>query len=312
MVEVLEAAIKVTVLISTYNRPELVNRALHSIYAQDYGDFEVILTRDGGCPVDPIPDDRLVFIDRDENKGLPYSFNRALEISQGEYICYLGDDDLYYPFHISTLVRALDSTDMDMVYSDLYKVHYKMIDGQMEAMSKNVEISRDFDRMVMLQFNHVLHVSLMHRKALLEKTGLYNETITVLIEWDLTRRLCFFTDFLHVPRVTGEFWAEVGGGDRISTRERADPKNYTRNLMTIKNTRPPKPWIIDDLAIVAPRHLWPRLDSVVAWPHLNMEVLEGESEWVAHVNGDVAFGEIEAAMNIGGGELSNGNVRSRK
>jgi glycosyltransferase involved in cell wall biosynthesis len=304
--------LKVTILISTYNRPELVNRALRSIYAQEFEDFEVILTRDGGCPVVPIPDDRLIFIDRNQNLGLPYSFNRALEIAQGEYICYLGDDDLFYPHHISTLVHALDNTDMDVVYSDLYKVHYKMIDGQMEPMAKNVEISRDFDRMVMLQFNHVLHVSFMHRKSLLAKTGLYNEDITVLIDWDLTRRMCFFTDFLHVPKVTGEFWAEVGGGDRISTRERKNKQSYTRNLMTIKLTRPPKPWIIDDLAIVAPKQLWPRLNSVVAWPHLCMEKLEGESEWVAYVNGDVAFGEIEAAMNIGGGQLENGIVRSRK
>jgi len=247
----------VSVLISTYNRPGYLAEALESIFAQTWPYFQVVLVRDGGTPVgdvvDRFEDGRLTFIDRDKNRGLPYSFNEALEKARGEYICYLGDDDKFYPHHIERLLAAMESQDRcGVVYSDLYKAHCRvMADGRRIVLAKNVEISRDFDRMVMLQFNHVLHVSVMHRKELLERAGGYNEDLNVLIDWDLNRKLCFYSDFLHVPEVTGEYYGPVGECDRISVQRRKDVHEYLRNVLTIRSTRPPKPWnCVKDLSIL--------------------------------------------------------------
>ncbi|MHC4346435.1 MAG: tetratricopeptide repeat protein, partial [Planctomycetota bacterium] len=116
---------------------------------------------------------------------------------------------------------------------------------------KVVEVSRDFDRFVMLYYNHVLHVSLMHRRDLIDKTGPYNEQLTVLIDWDMTRRLAFFSDFHHVCDITGEFYSPVGESDRISVQKRKDKTEYLTNALTIRTTRPHKPWPkIGDLSII--------------------------------------------------------------
>ena len=248
----------VTVLISTYNRPQYLAEALVSVLAQTWAHFEVIVVRDGGAPVreaiaEFLDDSRLIFIDRDRNCGKPYSYNEALQRARGEYLCYLDDDDVFYPHHIETLVHAITQQDRcQAVYSDLYKTHCRVLpDGRRIVLAKNVEVSRDFDRMLMLQFNHVFHVSLLHRRDLLDKTGPYNETINVLIDWDMTRRMSFYTDFLHVPVVTGEFYAPVGQSDRISVQQRKNVNDYLRNLMTIRSTRPPKPWpCMRDLSVM--------------------------------------------------------------
>ena len=216
------------------------------------------MTRDGGLPVrsaiaEFLDDPRLIFVDRDQNRGLPYSFNQALARARGEYICYLGDDDLFYPFHIELLLKSILSQDRcQVVYSDLYKVHCRVSDtGDRVVLSKNVEISRDFDRMLMLQFNHALHVSLMHHRDLVRQAGPYNEDLNVLIDWDLTRRLCFYSDFLHVPVVTGEYYAPIGDCDRISVQRRKNVNEFMTNLLTIRNTRPPKPWpCMHDLSVI--------------------------------------------------------------
>lgn len=250
----------VSVLISTYNRPQTLPVAVASALNQTYPNIEVIVVRDGGKPVREVlapflDDSRLKFIDRSINRGKPYSFNEALQQVRGEFICYLDDDDLYYPFHIELLASALCANDhIGAVYTDLYKVHCNQTaDGWRQVLAKNVEISRDFDRMLLLQFNNVLHVSLMHRRELLEKTGLYNEHIRVLIDWDMTRRLCFYTDFLHIPIVSGEFYAPVSDSDRISVQQRKKVEDYVANLMAIRSTRPAKPWDkIHDLAVIAP------------------------------------------------------------
>lgn len=243
---------------STYNRPAYVASALGSILAQSHRNLQVILVRDGGTDVrqivDRFDDPRIVFIDRDVNRGLPYSFNEGLSRARGRYVCYLGDDDLFYRDHVAILVDALEThKDYGLAYTDLYKVHCRIEpDGKRTVLSKNVEISRDFDRWALLQFNHVLHVSLMHRRELLDKIGPCNEKLNVLVDWDLTRKLSFYTDFLHVNRITGEFYASTAkDADRISVRRRKNVNRYIYNLLTIMSTRPTKPWPkVFDLSII--------------------------------------------------------------
>ena len=247
----------VSVLVPTFNRPGYLALALESVLRQSYKNLQLIVINDGGTDVSDIiksfDDSRLIFIDRKENRGKAFSLNEALAIAQGKYIAYLDDDDLYYPNHIEMLVNALENqTDCQVAYSDLYKVYCRVLrDGSRQVLSKVVEISRDFDRFFMLYFNHALHVSVMHRRDLIEKTGPYNENLNIMIDWDITRRLAFFSDFYHVCEITGEFYSPIGECDRISVQRRKDKSEYLRNVLAIRTTRPPKPWSkIKDLSII--------------------------------------------------------------
>jgi glycosyltransferase involved in cell wall biosynthesis len=248
---------KVSVLISTYNRPRYFHEALASVLRQNYSNLQVIVVNDGGEDVsdvvDSFSDSRVVFINRKENKGKAFSLNEALNQAEGKYIAYLDDDDLYYPHHVETLVTALENrTDCQVAYSDLYKTYCKVLpDGSRQILSKIVEISRDFNRFFMLYFNHVLHVSLMHHRDLIDKTGLYNEQLNILIDWDMTRRLVFFSDFYHANEITGEFYSPVEGSDRISVLQRQNEGEFLRNLLAIRTKRPAKPWSkLEDMSII--------------------------------------------------------------
>jgi len=247
----------VSVLISTFNRRQYLSEALSSALHQNYTNLQVIVVNDGGQDVSDIVescnDSRVVFINRKENRGKAFSLNEALARAKGKYIAYLDDDDVYYPDHIERLVNALENqTNCQVAYTDLYKAYCKIMpDGSRQILGKGVEISRDFDRFLMLYFNHALHVSLMHRADLIEKTGLYNERLNILIDWDMTRKLAFFSDFCHVPEITGEFYSPVGECDRISIQHRKDQSEYMRNVLAIRTTRPTKPWPkIDDMSII--------------------------------------------------------------
>lgn len=259
MVESYEKKVRpmVSVLVCTYNRPRYFAEALSSVLCQSYGNLQVIVVNDGGEDVSGIVnsycDPRIVFINRKENRGKAFSLNEALVRAEGKYVAYLDDDDLYYPNHIETLVNVLEEqSDCKVAYSDLYKVYCKVMpDGSRQVMSKVVEISRDFDRFFTLYFNHTLHVSLCHHRDLIEKTGPYNEDLTMLIDWDITRRLTFFSDFHHTHQITGEFYSPIGESDRISVQRRKDESNYAWNVLTIRTTRPPKPWLkIEDMSII--------------------------------------------------------------
>jgi glycosyltransferase involved in cell wall biosynthesis len=247
----------VTVLVPTFNRRRYLARALASVVRQSYQNLQIILINDGGEDVSDIVnsfgDQRLMFIDRKENRGKAHSLNEALAQAEGKYVAYLDDDDLYYPNHIETLVDALENqTDCQVAYSDLYKVYCKISpDGCQQVLSKVVEFCRDFDRFVMLYFNQTVHQGLMHRRDLLEKTGPYNEDLNILIDWDMTRRLVFFSDFYHAQRITGEFYRPIGKCDRISVRGRKNKSDFLKNFLTIRTTRPSKPWTkLEDMSII--------------------------------------------------------------
>ncbi|MHC4572547.1 MAG: glycosyltransferase [Planctomycetota bacterium] len=247
----------VSVLLPTFNRPRYLAEALTSVLGQTYASLQVIVVNDGGEDVSGVVnsfhDPRVIFLNRRENRGKAFSLNQALERAEGQYIAYIDDDDIYYPNHIEMLVEALENqTDCRVAYSDLYRAYCRLMpDGSRLVLSKVVEVSRDFDRFLMLYFNHVLHVSLMHRRDLIEKAGPYNEDLTVLIDWDMTRRLTFFSDFYHVYDITGEFYTAAGESDRISVLQRKDKDRYNRNFMTIRTTRPRKPWSkIEDMSII--------------------------------------------------------------
>jgi glycosyltransferase involved in cell wall biosynthesis len=247
----------VSVLVPTFNRPEYLYQALSSVLNQDYKNLQVLVINDGGENVGGIinsfNDIRLKYINRKENRGKAFSLNQALEHAKGKYVSYLDDDDLYYPNHIGTLVNVLENqTDCKVAYTDLYKAYCKVSpDGNRQVLSKVLEVSRDFDRFLMLYFNHVLHVSLMHRRDMIEKTGRYNENLNVLIDWDITRRLAFFSDFYHICKVTGEYYHPMGDCDRMSVQQRKNKKDYHRNVLAIRTTRPAKPWPkIQDMSII--------------------------------------------------------------
>jgi len=247
----------VTVLVPTFNRRRYLRTALASLADQTYTNFEVLVVNDGGVSVrdivDGLADPRFVLTERETNRGKAASLNEALRQARGFYVAYLDDDDLFYPRHLQRLVETLEGQDdCGVAYTDLYKVHCRVRrDGAREVLGKVVNVSRDFDRFFLCYFNHTLHVSVMHRRDLLDRTGPYDESLGVLVDWDMMRRLAFFTDFVHVPEVTGEFYAPVKGSDRLSDKGRVDQQAYLATTLQIRTARPAKPWPkMPDLAIV--------------------------------------------------------------
>lgn len=125
---------KVSVVISTYNRVELLNRALASVHAQTFDDFEVIVVDD--CTDDHDGMQKLLakwydkFADRsvdlwayrlETNSGyLCFPKNRGTERARGDYIAHLDDDNTWRPNHLAVLTEAIESDmSVDMVYSRL-------------------------------------------------------------------------------------------------------------------------------------------------------------------------------------------------
>ena len=96
----------VTVIVPTRNRPQLVGRAVESILAQTFTDFEVILV-DNNAAEHRVPDgqgakiwlrdSRVRLLEAPKARNAAGARNAGLRMAQGEWVTYLDDDDAYAP-----------------------------------------------------------------------------------------------------------------------------------------------------------------------------------------------------------------------
>lgn len=97
----------VTVLITTFNRCRLLPRAIQSVLAQDFADFELIIiddcsTDDTTKVVQQLSDSRIRYIRNEKNLGAEHGdrvhMRRVVyELMRGKYFVYLCDDDYWIP-----------------------------------------------------------------------------------------------------------------------------------------------------------------------------------------------------------------------
>jgi hypothetical protein len=110
----------VTVVVATFNRSEVLASALASIREQELQDFEVRVvgdacTDDSEGVVRALRDARFHWTNLPSNSGsqaIPN--NTGVEQARGRYVAYLGHDDLWLPWHLSSLVRELEGRACDM------------------------------------------------------------------------------------------------------------------------------------------------------------------------------------------------------
>ncbi len=101
----------VSVIIPTFNRSHLLEKALNSVLTQTFRDFEVIVVDDASTDdtanlLGKYPTLKLIILP--ENKGVSYARNRGIELAKGHYICFLDSDDLWEPKKLAVQTKWME------------------------------------------------------------------------------------------------------------------------------------------------------------------------------------------------------------
>ena len=106
---------KVSVIISTHNRADMLPRAVNSVLNQVYDDFEIIIVDDASSDdtqavIAGLYDPRIRSLRHDTNRGHSASINTGISHAKGEYIAFLDDDDEWLPNKLERQVAVFQSS----------------------------------------------------------------------------------------------------------------------------------------------------------------------------------------------------------
>ena len=108
----------VSVVIPTYNRADLIYRAVDSVRLQTYQNWEIIVVddcsqEDIAGAVQKINDDRITFIRHNTNKGGSEARNTGIKQAKGEYVAFLDSDDIWLPQKLELQLKAIVEADVN-------------------------------------------------------------------------------------------------------------------------------------------------------------------------------------------------------
>lgn len=105
----------VSVIIPTYNRPDLLLEAVASIAAQTMNDWETIIVDDGSKP--PVNEqgiqaqygDQFKVLRHEVSQGVSGAKNAGVNAASGKYLAFLDDDDLFAPAYLASAIEVLEA-----------------------------------------------------------------------------------------------------------------------------------------------------------------------------------------------------------
>jgi len=210
----------VSVVMPTYNRPELLHRALQSLASQTFRDFEVVVVNDAGTPVDRVVEAfttrmDVTLVEHTRNAGRCGALNTALDVARGTFVNFLDDDDIAYPHHLAALVDATREGGAAAVYSHCIRVAE---DSAGKVVHREVFGASDFDAQRLLVENFIVGMSALVPLRAVREVGGMDAGLRVLEDWELWIRLSQVLPFRHVPVPTAEYRWRPGTGNQ-SVRE---------------------------------------------------------------------------------------------
>lgn len=200
----------VSIIVRTYDRPSLLERAIDSIARQTYANVEIVVVNNGGPDVRHVVESasqgRLFqYIHHSERATIGTASNLGARAASGEYVGYLDDDDLLYPDHVALAMQAIRRTGSDLSYSDCVGEYAVIENARKVVLGVGIYLDREFNRDAVYASNFAPIHSIVHRRDVFDRFGYFDEALPVTDDWDMWLRVAHGGRFVHVGRPTCEY-----------------------------------------------------------------------------------------------------------
>ena len=193
---------KISIVTSTYGRPDLIKRCIESVQSQSFQDYEHIIVQDGqdketNKSVESYSDPKIKYFEIEHFGNHSKPKNEGIRKATGEYICFLDDDVEFRPDHLAILLKEIETYGVDIVYGERW-----MIDDTGGGFESTVGSTSDFDVALLLRQNYIDTSDTLMKKSTLVELGGWDERYQKYLDWNLWCRAAKYGyTFKHVNSV---------------------------------------------------------------------------------------------------------------
>jgi len=193
---------KVSVILPTYNRAHLVNRAIQSVLAQSYKDFELIIIDDGSTDnteeiIKIFDDTRIRYVRYNENKGAAAARNIGIRLALGEFIAFQDSDDEWLSDKLKKQMDIFEKlpSEVGIIYSSAWRIS----DTKKELENTNTIMPED-GIIYKEAINRVRPAcpSSILRREVFDKVGMFDENFLRWEDRDFFIRVSKYYLFYHL------------------------------------------------------------------------------------------------------------------
>jgi glycosyltransferase involved in cell wall biosynthesis len=202
----------VSVVIPVHNRAHLVGRAIGSVLAQTYKNFEIIVvddasTDDLSTALAALSPSNLHRITHSTNRGAAAARNSGIAAATGEFVALLDSDDAWYPEKLAAQVAAMRDQPPDVVGA---VCAYDCVKPGFPARHIVPEWTRlTFRQVQLLGCTCGPGTTLLCRREVYAEIGPYDEKLRRLEDWDWLLRLAE-KDYRLLAMPETLAWVDVG------------------------------------------------------------------------------------------------------
>ncbi len=199
----------ISVIMPTLGKSDGIRESIASVLNQTFCDFELIVINDGGPDevadvVASLASDKIHYR-KIEHRGLAGALNEGLRRARGRYICYLDDDDVYYPDHLKKMWHVVSAGKIEWAYSKSRVLMGERTGGKFQSREDLGSYTRAFSA-INLQYGCIISVlNVIHTRELAYKLGGFNEDLKHSMDWDMWVRMAQVSTPKFINIFTGEY-----------------------------------------------------------------------------------------------------------
>jgi glycosyltransferase domain-containing protein len=244
---------KISVIIPTYNRPQLLKRAIESVLKQTYQNFEIIII--DGSPNDEtekiikpyLSDSRIRYFHEPDvhtstvkdRANIAKARNKAIKLAQGKYIAPLDDDDFWYDEKkLEKQIKFLEeNTDYSLCAGGIIGIIQENPQKVIKVGTIYPEKDENIRKMILMP-EGFMSSSVVFRKKDWETIGGYNEENPLGEDLDLYLRLGQLGKFYSFQEYFAAYtWGEFERG-HITKYGRKCLLNHLKLIIKYRNKYP--------------------------------------------------------------------------
>jgi len=182
---------EVSVVIATRGRWDLLRTTLTGALGQREVQHEVIVVDDGSRDETParladLGDSRLRVVRHHRSRGAAAARNRGLAESQGEWVAFLDDDDLWSPAKLRAQIDVATREGADFVYASVIELNEQGSVIEVEPAPHPNELR---EQILVKNAIPATSSNVVVRRDALRRLGGFDESLFHLTDWDLGIRL---------------------------------------------------------------------------------------------------------------------------